>query len=259
MENQSNIRIVIVEDELPAGRFLSRRLLDLGYEAEVILNSVSEAVDWFSNHPNPDLIFLDIQLSDGLSFEIFEKVEVKSSVIFTTSYDQYALKAFELNSIDYLLKPIDVASLQKAIDKYQNIRSLHSDSRFDFATMKALLLPTQKTNYRNRLTVKIGSNLKVLPISDIMFFFSENKGVFIYTKEHRIYDIDQTLEQLEQDLNPTEFFRISRKFLVAAAVCTEIHQYSNSRLEIVIPQLKYDESLVVSRERVPDFRAWLQI
>ena len=166
------VRTVIVEDEKPAARLLQRKLEKLGITPEAMLHSVAEAVAWFEKNSHPDLIFLDIQLSDGLSFEIFEKVAVDSAVIFTTAYDEYALKAFKLNSIDYLLKPIDEEELEAAVQKF---RSWNQPTGPNLDDLRRLLSPSSES-YRKRFTVRIGQQLKIVPMEDIECIYSENKG-----------------------------------------------------------------------------------
>jgi len=250
------MRTIIIEDEKPAARLLQRKLEKLNITAEVMLHSVEESVEWFLNNEHPDLIFLDIQLSDGLSFEIFEKVAIKSAIVFTTAYDEYALKAFKLNSIDYLLKPIDEDDLEVAIEKYKSRIPKIESLNVDFEQIKRMLSNPFEKNYKKRFTVKIGQHLKVIAVEEIECFFSENKGTYIHTTENRNYLIESTLELLEQDLDPASFFRISRKFIIPMRAIKEIVLYSNSRLKIILPTYKDDE-VVVSREKVSDFKNWI--
>lgn len=247
---------IIIEDEKPAARLLQRKLEKLNIAIEVLLHSVEEAVDWFSNNQHPELIFLDIQLSDGLSFEIFEKVEIKSAVIFTTAYDEYALRAFKLNSIDYLLKPIDEDDLEIAVAKF-NMRAPKQETvQLDFEQIKKMLTNPFEKNYKKRFTVKIGQHLKVIAIDEIECFFSENKGTYIHTFDNRSYLIETTLELLEQELDPKNFYRVSRKFIVPLRAIKEIVIYSNSRLKVILPSYK-EEEVIVSREKVSDFKDWI--
>lgn len=250
------MKVVIIEDEKPAARRLSRMLHELEIEPLTMLHSVEEAVNWFSNHEHPDLLFLDIQLSDGLSFEIFEEVEVKSAIIFTTAYDEYALKAFKLNSIDYLLKPIDSDELENAISKFKEFQHSEQQSGFDLEQLKLLVAPSQK-NYKKRFTVKIGQHLKMISVDAIECFFSENKATHIHTIDNRSYLIENTLEQLEDKLQPETFFRVNRKFVVNINAIKDMIAYSNSRLKLQLQT--YNESeIIVSRERVKDFKNWLE-
>ncbi|MEO8253984.1 MAG: LytTR family DNA-binding domain-containing protein, partial [Flavobacterium sp.] len=234
-----------------------RKLEKLKIEVGVMLHSVEESIAWFSKNEHPDLIFLDIQLSDGLSFEIFEKIDVKSAVIFTTAYDEYALKAFKLNSIDYLLKPIDEEELEVAISKFKmRLPKPEKSLQMDFEQIRKMLQNPFDKNFKTRFTVKIGQHLKVIAIDEIECFFSENKGTYIHTFDNRNYLIESTLEVLEQELDPKNFFRISRKFIIPLKSIKEISMYSNSRLKLILPSYK-EEEVVVSREKVSDFKTWI--
>jgi DNA-binding LytR/AlgR family response regulator len=251
---------IIIEDEKPAARLLQRKLEKLNIQVGVMLHSVEESIDWFSKNEHPDLIFLDIQLSDGLSFEIFEKVAVKSAIIFTTAYDEYALRAFKLNSIDYLLKPIDEDDLEVAVYKFKTrLPKQETGSRdfgLDFEQIKRMLTNPFEKNYKKRFTVKIGQHLKVISIDEVECFFSENKGTYIHTFDNRNYLIENTLEVLEQELDPKDFFRVSRKFIIPLKAIKEIVLYSNSRLKLILPSFNEDE-VIVSREKVSDFKTWI--
>jgi len=251
---------IIIEDEKPAARLLQRKLEKINIPVGVMLHSVEEALDWFSKNEHPNLIFLDIQLSDGLSFEIFEKIDIKSAVIFTTAYDEYALKAFKLNSIDYLLKPIDEDDLEVAVlkfkDRFQIPKSGNETMQLDFEQIRKMLSNPFEKTFKKRFTVKIGQHLKVISTDEIECFFSENKGTYIHTFDNRNYLIESTLEVLEQELDPKGFYRISRKFIVPLKAIKEIVVYSNSRLKIILPTYKDDE-VIVSREKVSDFKNWI--
>ena len=250
------MNIIIIEDEKPAARLLQRKLEKLGLEVNQMLHSVEEAIAWFQNNNHPDLIFLDIQLSDGLSFEIFEKVESKSSVIFTTAYDEYALRAFKLNSIDYLLKPIDEDEMETAINKFKLQQAKPEIQQFDFEQIKRMLVNPAEKTFKTRYTVKIGQHLKIITTDEIECFYSENKGTYIHTIDNRDYLIDSILEVVENELNPKDFFRVSRKFIVPLKAIKEIQLHSNSRLKVILPTYKEDE-VIVSREKVQEFKTWL--
>ena len=250
------MNIIIIEDEKPAARLLQRKIEKLGYSITALLHSVEESLLWFQSNPHPDLIFLDIQLSDGLSFEIFEKIDIKSAVIFTTAYDEYALRAFKLNSIDYLLKPIDEEELATAISKFANQFQVNSVSNLDFEAIKQMLVNPISKEYRKRFSIKIGQQIKVIDIAEIECLYSENKGTYIHTSDNRDYLIDSSLEVVETELNPNDFFRISRKYIIPLQSVKEIQVYSNSRLKISLPTYKADE-VIVARERVSDFKEWL--
>jgi DNA-binding LytR/AlgR family response regulator len=222
-----------------------------------ILHSVATARKWFNENEQPELIFIDIQLSDGLSFEIFEQTEITSSIIFTTAYDQYALKAFKLNSIDYLLKPIDKDELQDSIKKYKHFNPTKEEqnSTIPMEQIKQLLSSYQN-NYKERFTVKVGQHIRSIKIDDVECFYSENKASFIFTKTSRSYPIDNSLEQLEELLDPLVFFRVSRKYYININSIKDIIAYSNSRLKIKLDKYQEDE-IIVSREKVKDFKIWL--
>ncbi|MBP2282566.1 DNA-binding LytR/AlgR family response regulator [Flavobacterium sp. CG_23.5] len=252
---------IIIEDEKPAARLLQRKLEKLNIEVGVMLHSVEESIEWFAKNEQPDLIFLDIQLSDGLSFEIFEHFvseqrAIKSAIIFTTAYDEYALRAFKLNSIDYLLKPIDEDDLEIAVSKFKARLPKQESLQLDFEQIKKMLSNPFDKNYKKRFTVKIGQHLKVIATDEIECFFSENKGTYIHTFDNRNYLIETTLEFLEQELDPADFFRVSRKFIIPLKAIKEIVVYSNSRLKVILPSYKEDE-VIVSREKVSDFRTWI--
>jgi len=251
------MNIIIIEDEKPSARRLQRMLSTLNLETEIMLHSVEESIQWFNNNEHPDLIFLDIQLSDGLSFEIFEAIDIKSAVIFTTAYDEYALQAFKLNSIDYLLKPIDEVELTKAVKKYQDRLPQKQAVTLDFNDIKKLLVNPLDREYKKRFSVKVGQHLKLINIEEIECFYSENKGTYLYTSEGRNYLLDTTLELLEQELEPQTFFRISRKYFVNINAIKDMVSYTNSRLQIKLNTYNEDE-VIVARERVKDFKEWLE-
>jgi len=248
--------VLIIEDEKPAARLLQRKLNKFGIEANTMLHSVEEAIAWFQTNPHPELIFLDIQLSDGLSFEIFDAVQISSAIIFTTAYDEYALRAFKLNSIDYLLKPIDEEDLEAAVNKYKDRSPKQQSLSLDFDQIKRMLVNPAEKAYKKRFTIKMGQHLKMVNVDDAECFYSENKGTYIHTSDNRNYLLESTLEQLESELDPAQFFRVSRKHIVSVKAIKDIVVYSNSRLKIVLPSYKEDE-VIVSRERVNDFREWL--
>lgn len=250
------MNVIIIEDEKPSARRLQRLLKTLNIEAETMLHSVEESVDWFKTNPHPDLIFLDIQLSDGLSFEIFEAVEIKSAVIFTTAYDEYALQAFKLNSIDYLLKPIDEDDLKIAVEKFKTRAPQKQAVTLDFNDIKKLLVNPIEREYKKRFSVRVGQHIKLINIEDIECIYSENKGTYAYTNEGRNYLLDVTLDHLEDDLEPQVFFRISRKFYVNINAIKDMVSYTNSRLEIKLKHFK-EQEVIVARERVKDFKNWL--
>ena len=249
------MNVVVIEDEQAASRRLIRMLKKQDLIVLASLSSVETAIEWFKNNSHPELIFLDIQLSDGLSFSIFESVNINSAIIFTTAFDAYALQAFKLNSIDYLLKPIDEDELKTAVAKYQNIHQESSLQNFDFEDIKKMLY-RDKVVYKNRYTVQVGAHIKILAVSEIVCFYSENKGTYALMESGRSFLMEQTIESLVKELDPKAFFRISRKCIIQIAHISDIVAFSNARLKIEIkPEIDID--LVVSRERVKDFKLWI--
>ena len=250
------MNVLIIEDEKPAARRLNRMLAALNIDVQQMLHSVEESLNWLQNNPHPDLIFLDIQLSDGLSFEIFEEIEVKSAIIFTTAYDEYALKAFKLNSIDYLLKPIDDDELAAAVQQFKKQQPKQSDVQVNLDDIRKLLVNPVDRKFKKRLSIKVGQHIKIIHIDEIECFYSENKATNAHTNKNRSYLIEDTLEQLEAKLCPETFFRVSRKFFVNINAIKDIIAYSNSRLKLVLESYNGDE-IIVSRERVKDFKNWI--
>jgi len=244
------IRTIIIEDEKPAARKLERMLSEfVDLELVASLNSVQEAIDWFSNNEHPELIFSDIVLGDGLSFDIFESISTKAFIIYTTAFDQYTLKAFKLNSIDYLLKPIIQEDLQKAIQKFQSF--LPEDSHFNVQEIRQIVrLEKPKLS---RILVKIGYNLKVIQTQDVSCFFSQNKVVYLQTQE-RNYPSDFTLDDLENVLDDKDFFRVNRQFIIQSQYIKNIHTSPYYKVEL---QFQPEGEITVSRDRVKDFKTWL--
>ncbi len=251
------MKVLIIEDEKPSARRLQRMLEKVGLTVNKMLHSVEESIHWFENNEHPDLIFLDIQLSDGLSFEIFDSIEIKSSIIFTTAFDEYALQAFKLNSIDYLLKPIDEDELLVAVDKYKELKPQASNVQLNFDDIKKLLGNPIEREYKKRFTTKIGQHLKMISVDEIECFYSENKGTYAHTTNGRSYLLDTTLEHLEQELSPKLFFRISRKYYININAIKDIISYTNSRLELKLNSYS-EQEVIVARERVKDFKLWLE-
>ncbi|MGB7394953.1 MAG: LytTR family DNA-binding domain-containing protein [Pricia sp.] len=251
------MKTIIIEDEKPSARRLSRLLAELDVEVTIMLHSVEESIAWFRENEHPDLIFLDIQLSDGLSFEIFDSVDVHSAIIFTTAYDEYALQAFKLNSIDYLLKPIDDEELEVAVKKYRSLKPEPQKMALDFEDIKRLLVNPLEREYKQRFTVKVGQHLKIVNADEVECFYSENKGTYAATSDGRNYLLDTTLENLESELEPKIFFRVSRKFYINIEHIKDIISYTNSRLQIKLNRFS-EQDIIVSRERVRDFKLWLE-
>ncbi|MCQ4035845.1 LytR/AlgR family response regulator transcription factor [Kaistella montana] len=244
------MNVVIIEDEKPAARKLTR-LLSLFPDLELVatINSVEEGIQWFSDNPHPDLIFSDIVLGDGLSFDIFEKIPTKSFIIYTTAFDQYTLKAFKLNSIDYLLKPIMEEDLQKAIDKFKSF--LPSEGVRNIHEIKSLI--KEEKQKLSRILVKIGYNLKIVQTDEVSCFYSENKIVYLQTKE-RVFPTDFTLDELQEVLDEKCFFRVNRQFIINSNYIKNIHTSPYYKVEI---EFQPSDEITVSRDRVKDFKDWL--
>jgi two-component system, LytTR family, response regulator len=252
-----NMRVVIVEDELPAAEKLERYLQKYDGTIDVIkhLDSVAQAIPWLrDNQDNIDLIFMDIQLIDGLSFQIFQQVQVKKPVIFTTAYNEYALDAFKVNSIDYLLKPItftDLAtSLQKLASLREQLRSAEDQSHRIQQAMNA-----NGATHKKRFMVKIGEHIRSITSDQIAMLYADGRDVYLVTQQNKKFIIDYTLETLEAILDPHMFFRINRTFILNINAIKDVLVYSNSRLKITMNS-DFNKEIIVSREKVNDFKTW---
>ena len=244
------IKTVIIEDENLAARKLER-MLGLFNDIQVVkrIESVEEGIDYFQNNTHPDLIFSDISLGDGLSFDIFEKIKISSFIIYTTAFDQYTLRAFKLNSIDYLLKPLNEEDLAAAIEKYKSF--IPQNQSYNNLNFRSLI--TDDKPKISRIVSKIGYNLKVVPVEDIHCFYSENK--IVYAQSHdRPYPTDFTLEELENSLDTQKFFRVSRQMIIALDHIKNIHTSPNYRLEL---SAQPPVEITISRDRVKYFKEWL--
>lgn len=246
---------LIIEDEKEAAIMLSGLIKKYDRNIKILdtIQSVKNAVNWLNNNETPDLIFMDIQLADGLSFEIFEQTIVKTPVIFTTAYDEYALKAFKVNSIDYLLKPIGQSELDQAVDKYKENSTPKEISAHVFDN----ILHTLSKKYKSKFLIKVGEQIKVFTIEDVQCFYSMEKYTFLQNNMGRDYAIAYSLDQIENLIDPAKFFRINRSYLVSLSAITNIVSYSNSRLRINLKS-NNSEDLIVSREKVQDFKTWLE-
>jgi len=246
------MRVLIIEDENRAANRIERLLQEINPKITLLgkLESIKEAISFLANE-TPDLIISDIQLADGLSFEIFETIKEPSPIIFTTAYDQYAIHAFETNGIDYLLKPIEKERLQKALEKFEQFAPI-----IPLDQLLKLNNVTQKSRYKSRFMVKVGDKIKSIPITDIAGFYSLEKGTYLRTYEGRNYVIELSLEQVKESLNPNTFFKVNRKFIICIEAINEIIAYTNSRLKIKVNAFEEDE-IIVAREKVKDFKFWL--
>jgi two-component system response regulator LytT len=255
------MKLIIIEDEAHAAKNLQRLVKEIDPTIEVVsvLDSVEASVKWISDNPPPDLILMDIELADGQSFEIFAKADVQSPVIFTTAYDEFALKAFKVNSIDYLLKPIKMEELKNAVDKFYVLNGQPKDVPQNAGIEKllqSLYAQQSSEKYRTRFLVKSGQRLIPLTTENISYFFTENKLVFIRTNENQKFFVDYTLDDLEQSLDPRQFFRANRQFIISTTSVETIHPWFNSKLKVDIKP-KPDEEVVISREKANDFKKWL--
>lgn len=246
----NRIKTIIIEDEKPAARKLER-ILSLFPDIELIatIHSVEEGINFFKNTPHPDLIFSDIVLGDGLSFDIFEKIPTRSFIIYTTAFDNYTLKAFKLNSIDYLLKPIMEEDLRNALEKYKSF--VPQEQRYNNLNFKELI--RKEKSWLSRILVKIGYNLKVLQTNEISCFYSENKIVYAWTSE-RSFPTDFTLDELQENLDESKYFRVNRQFVINLDFIKNIHTSPYYKVEMMFQP---EEEITVSRERVKDFKDWL--
>ncbi|MBU2650744.1 MAG: LytTR family DNA-binding domain-containing protein [Bacteroidetes bacterium] len=256
------MKVLIIEDEPYAQQELKRLLDSLDEPVEILemIDSVEDAVEWLQSHPAPGLIFLDIQLADGLSFEIFRQVEVHSPVIFTTAYDQYAIEAFRLNSIDYLLKPIRVEDLRKATGKLQRMRE-----HFAPAPHKGQgLSPEQiedvihrlSREYKSRFVSRIGDQIRHIPVEDIAYFYAEDNVVFLITRKNERVIVEYSIEEISRMVDPKHFFRLNRAFVAHIQAIGKVYKYLNSRLKIeLLPVCEKD--VLVSRVRVGEFMGWM--
>lgn len=248
------MQVLIIEDEKIAADKLERQLLQCRPDFEILakIDSIKNARIWLQKN-KAELIFLDIHLSDGLSFAIFEELEISTPIIFTTAYDAYALQAFQLNSIDYLLKPISKGDLELALDKFQKFRPTPKTN--DYSNLIAML-KGQEQQYQERFMVQSGEKIKSIPIDKVAYFFAEGKYVFLMTKKGQQFIIDFTLDKLHQKLDPNYYFRINRKFVIHIESIQQMHPYSKGRLQIDLnPAI--DQDVIVSIERSADFKRWL--
>jgi DNA-binding LytR/AlgR family response regulator len=249
------IRTLIIEDEEPAALRLEKLLKEIDPDIEIlsVIDTIDSAVKWIENNPKPDLIMLDIQLGDGLSFEIFRKTKVDSYIIFTTAYDEYAIKAFELNSIDYLLKPIDETRLSQSLRKFKKFRS--PEHQFDVLNLIETI-EKRKNIFKKRFVVTIAGKIKIIEAGEVAYFYSKEKNTFLCTADNHHFPLEFSLDHLEQMVDPEQYFRVSRQYLVNYRNITKIDILSKSRIRIeTMP--KTVEEILVSSSRTPEFRSWL--
>ncbi len=254
------IKVLIIEDEIPAQRLLKETLQEINFETEVVgcLNSIKSALEWFPNHPAPAIILLDIQLSDGLSFEIFKQIKIDSMIIFTTAYDEYAIQAFKVNSLDYLLKPIEKDELQIAFEKYQEYNKLfiqEKNSNIDFQEL-ASIIRNEKSEYRKRLLIQSHESFFYLPINQISYFYSSQGITFAVTFEKREHPIRFSLQSLKEQLNPEQFFKVNRQIIINIEIIKRVHSYYDGKLKLET-QPAHSENIIIGKDKAATFKKWL--
>jgi DNA-binding LytR/AlgR family response regulator len=250
------MRILIVEDEVPAQIRLKKIILEVIPQAELLesISSVESAIRWFRLNPMPDLIFMDIQLEDGNSFDIFREVKITAPVIFITAFDQYAIDAFKVNSISYLLKPVNREALLEAYDKLNHLKK--SLSPIPDYSEKLQSLESTVKSYKKRFAIRFGEHIKTVSTEEISYFYTENKINFLCTSDNRKYPVEFNLDQLETLLNPEQFFRINRQFIIGIHAIAEMRAYSKARVNIKLNPPCPQET-IVSVERSAAFKQWL--
>lgn len=248
------MKVLIIEDERPASQKLIRLLeeIDACIVVVDIIESVEEATNWLLHNPHPDLIFMDIQLQDGTCFEIFENCSIKTPIVFTTAYDEFSLKAFKVNSVDYLLKPIVPNELKNAIEKFKSVHS----PKADFTKIETIINQLQPKT-KERFFIKIGEHYRSVQVSDINCFYIKERCNFINVDKGKNYAVDHSLDKIEQMIDSKMFFRVSRNFLINFSAIHDIIVYSSNRLKIVLTNWTEKDEILVSRERVSDFKNWM--
>ncbi len=253
------IRALIIEDEELAAEHLQNLIKQSGRGIEIldVLGSIKETIDWFVDNNTPDLIFMDIQLSDGLSFHIFNKINIICPVIFTTAYEEYAIRAFKVNSVDYLLKPVNQEDINYAIDKFRSLKKQEIKAEDQTLNYKIeMVLQTLTKNYKSRFVVNVGKHIRMIEVEKISYFFSMQKATFLREDSGKTYDINYSLDQLETLVDPELFFRINRQFLVNIKSIKDLIYYSRSILKVKLAH-QDDDGVFVSRKKLKSFRLWL--
>ena len=251
------MRILIVEDEMLLAKRLQKILLEIEPGATIagITQSVEETVQWLGQNSTPDLVLMDIELADGQSFDIFKQTQLHAPVIFTTAYDEYAIKAFKVNSIDYLLKPIKEDELKAAIGKFKQKAGAQQQPSI-ISLLEKIEQLSKPPGYRSRFLVKLGQKMMSIDVADVAYIFSENKFTYIRTFQNQKYIIDLTLDALEQELSPLQFFRANRKYLLTGKSVIAIHTWFNQKLKVEVKP-ETDEHIIISRDKANAFKAWM--
>jgi len=252
------MKVVIIEDEHLTAERIATLLghIDPGIKVLSIIDSVKRSVEWFNSNQKPDLVFMDIQLADGLSFDIFDLVKIDAPVIFITAFQEYAIKAFKVNSVDYLLKPVSEEDLRAALDKYGRYFNRELAVPHIGGDLLRSIREMISRPYKNRFMIRVGEHIKSIDVKDILYFYSLQKGTYLHSSEDRNYGIDYTLGALEEMLDPLLFHRINRKFLVTHRAISDLLTLSSSKLKVKLKHTD-EEDIYISRERVGSFKAWL--
>jgi DNA-binding LytR/AlgR family response regulator len=256
----NDIKVLIIEDEIPVQRMLQDLLTELDYEIEVVgcLNSIKSSVEWFKNNPHPELVLLDIQLSDGISFDILEQTAIDSMIIFTTAYDEYAVQAFKVNSLDYLLKPISRDALQKAFEKYEHYSKKfirHKNTEIDYNEIASIIKAAEST-YRKRFLIQSNENFFQLPVEQVAYFHSMEKITFAVTFDKRNYPINFSLGNLREQLDPDIFFKVNRQLIININSIQKIYSYSEGKL-VIKAKPAFSEEIIVGKDKAASFKRWL--
>jgi DNA-binding LytR/AlgR family response regulator len=252
------MEVLIIEDEQLGVEKLTRLLTSIDPSIKIVGNtrSIKSSVEWLLQHQQPDIILMDIELTDGQSFEIFNHVTIKSMVIFTTSYDEYALQAFKVNSVDYLLKPIKREELKNALEKYQQWQQKFSSASLNIEHLINELKQQQSKSWRSRFLVKVGQKLISIETSDIAYLYAEGRLSFFITWDNQKHVLDYTIEELEQMLDPNQFYRANRAFIIHIKAVSQIHNYFNGKLKLEL-QPATDKEVLISREKATEFKEWM--
>lgn len=250
------MKALLIEDEKFAVQQVMGLLKEAAPEMVIIdvLDSIGSTVEWFGDHDPPDLVFMDVHLADGSCFEIFSHIEITCPVVFITAYDQYALDAFRVNGLDYLLKPLKKKDLERSLERFYKIRSQKSQT-IDYESIARKILQ-HSGRHQKRILIRYGQKISIFDISDIAYFYAESKGTFLCTFSKRRFPADQNLEQLVQILPPAEFYRVSRKVIVNIRAISSMTAYSRSRVKLNLDP-PFDQNVIVSTERTPGFKSWL--
>ncbi len=256
------MKVLIIEDEFLAAKQLQAMILECDPAIEIagVLDSVESTIQWFNTHPSPDLLLADIELADGQSFSVFEQIEIKCPVIFTTAYDEFALQAFKVHSVDYLLKPINEQALRKSLLKFYELKKLYgtSNTGIDIKMLATLLRDSTvpSDTYRDRFLLRQGSRLLPVEVNEIAYFYTKDRVTFVKTWDKRTLSIDYHLDELEKMLHPKQFYRANRQFIVSPKSVNKIHIHFHNRLKLELSPIN-DEEVYISREKSTDFKTWM--